>query len=710
MSGEEISDDPLFIHHNKSHQTELMTSLNQLRCEDILTDLSFDVKDQLFPCHKAVLCACSEKLRRRICNESRKDLEHHLELDTVLHLRGIDASSMSCILDYIYTGRCALAYSNVQHILDGAHELGIESLVDECLSYNKHPMEDASSVPKANIYTTRYNEIYLEKLIDILFESRCETWSRDVILRNCGINMPCHRIVLAACSPYFRAMFSHKMRESTELVVPIHDVDSNSMQLIINYMYTGKLHISNCTDVQSLMTTTSMFQIDALVEVCTVFIQTNILDVSNCFEKFIYTESIGNASLCLSAKEICMKQFDIACQQNGFLNLMKDQLIEFISSSKLHVKREEHVYEAVLRWIKFCPDERLTCLDFIMPHVKFVFMSAAYIENKVTKECLLNGCKLMDDLLRQTSALKSLPVCERMTKNPELRMRHYTAEVIVILGGFSNLSYKKVEEIHKLSCYDPVTCEWLSLPDLPVHNNDNVMSVTLSGLHGLNLIAVTKNGSQYIYEAEARHWQRRPLPYPHGKHQNVKVVSPETNTVLVLGDKAGPFLYNRTREMWHELPKLRENCLTATICEKKVFAVINNQLSSCVLQTPYGSPHTFGWSSVYTFLQCVESAQAVTIGNNIFILINDFQLVCHKTKHAKTYILPGIPTVPRISCTLVCCNKHLYILGGRDVKHDNIDAIEMYDFDSKTWSHVDNMPNPVWGHCCVTASKFPYYI
>lgn len=55
--------------------------------------------------------------------------------------------------------------------------------------------------------------------------------------------IPCHRNVLSAASPYFRAMFTSSLTESRQMRVELHEVDAASVSLLINYAYTGKVGI-----------------------------------------------------------------------------------------------------------------------------------------------------------------------------------------------------------------------------------------------------------------------------------------------------------------------------------------------------------------------------------------------------------------------------------------------------------------------------------
>ena len=49
-----------------------------------------------------------------------------------------------------------------------------------------------------------------------------------------------HRVVLASCSPYLRAMFTCGMKESTQDEIMLRDIEPQAMELLIEFAYTGK--------------------------------------------------------------------------------------------------------------------------------------------------------------------------------------------------------------------------------------------------------------------------------------------------------------------------------------------------------------------------------------------------------------------------------------------------------------------------------------
>ena len=59
-----------------------------------------------------------------------------------------------------------------------------------------------------------------------------------------------HKVVVAACSDYFRALFSVNMVESRQDGVDLHGVSAAGLAPLIDYAYTGVLSLSLETNVK----------------------------------------------------------------------------------------------------------------------------------------------------------------------------------------------------------------------------------------------------------------------------------------------------------------------------------------------------------------------------------------------------------------------------------------------------------------------------
>lgn len=74
----------------------------------------------------------------------------------------------------------------------------------------------------------------------------------DVVLNVGARKIFAHRAILAACSPYFRAMFTGELAESRQTEVTIRDIDEVAMELLIDFCYTSHIVVEE-GNVQTLL-------------------------------------------------------------------------------------------------------------------------------------------------------------------------------------------------------------------------------------------------------------------------------------------------------------------------------------------------------------------------------------------------------------------------------------------------------------------------
>ena len=69
----------------------------------------------------------------------------------------------------------------------------------------------------------------------------------DVRLKVGEDEFAAHRIVLAANSDYFHAMFAHAMEESNQEVIELKDenISATAMKIVMDSMYTGEISVND---------------------------------------------------------------------------------------------------------------------------------------------------------------------------------------------------------------------------------------------------------------------------------------------------------------------------------------------------------------------------------------------------------------------------------------------------------------------------------
>jgi hypothetical protein len=66
----------------------------------------------------------------------------------------------------------------------------------------------------------------------------------DVTLAVGSVRLPAHRVVLAACSSYFHAMFTGDLLEARESTVTLKGIEGSALQALVNFMYTTDISIN----------------------------------------------------------------------------------------------------------------------------------------------------------------------------------------------------------------------------------------------------------------------------------------------------------------------------------------------------------------------------------------------------------------------------------------------------------------------------------
>ncbi|KAM5181775.1 kelch-like protein 35 [Mantella aurantiaca] len=122
------------------HANEILESLNISRKNGVFADLTLQVEDQQFPCHRVILSAKSAYFKAMFTSnlkESRFGM---------VSLPGISATYMVMVLDFMYEGRIPIREENVQEILWIADFLEISSLRTLCVKFLEGQLDPSNCV------------------------------------------------------------------------------------------------------------------------------------------------------------------------------------------------------------------------------------------------------------------------------------------------------------------------------------------------------------------------------------------------------------------------------------------------------------------------------------------------------------------------------------------------------------------------------------
>merc|ERR1711971_64149 len=153
----------------------------------------------------------------------------HRETKTSAHLRGIFPSPAAQV--------------TLGAMANGAVVGGTASGQEFCLKWNNH---------RTTIISVMDTLLEEESLVDV-------TLSAD------GQFIRAHRVILSACSPYFRQLFKSSFLNDKHPVIIMKDVDFDNLKSLVEYMYKGEANVPQQM-LPSFIQTAESLQIRGLAE------------------------------------------------------------------------------------------------------------------------------------------------------------------------------------------------------------------------------------------------------------------------------------------------------------------------------------------------------------------------------------------------------------------------------------------------------------
>ncbi|XP_078618906.1 kelch repeat and BTB domain-containing protein 2-like [Branchiostoma floridae x Branchiostoma japonicum] len=215
----------------------------------------------------------------------------------------------------------------------------------------------------------------------------------DVVLEVEGRSFPCHRAVLALCSPYFHGMFTSGYAEAKQERINIQEVSQVAMATILDYAYTGCLQ-TEPDQVQAVMSAARLLQVDFICHNAAVYMKDH-LDVSNCADVLMYADMLANSDLVKASEEYIASRFQQVVLQPSFLQLPLFLLQSLLNREDLMTSSEDNIVQAALRWVDFNQEERLQHLPALCGCFRRSFISSDQLVVELERKCQPTDCKLV---------------------------------------------------------------------------------------------------------------------------------------------------------------------------------------------------------------------------------------------------------------------------------------------------------------------------
>ena len=190
-----------------------------LRKEDQLCDVVVNVGGRPFSAHKSVLAASSKFFLEKFTS----GVEGSAEADVSI---GGKPEIFETLLEFAYTGNLKITDKTKSDILEMAGYMQFsDEICANCIKTKSCP----------NFYT--------RKLVEAFGNFKKQNQLCDIAVNIGGRMFHTHKVVLAANSKYFLAMFTSGFKEKSEREVKIEG-NPEIFEVLLDFLYTGKLKVT----------------------------------------------------------------------------------------------------------------------------------------------------------------------------------------------------------------------------------------------------------------------------------------------------------------------------------------------------------------------------------------------------------------------------------------------------------------------------------
>lgn len=518
----------------------------------------------------------------------------------------------------------------------------------------------------------------------------------DVILRVGVDGIHAHRVVLASTSPYFYAMFNDDMAEKVQREVVLHDIDAAALQLLVDYAYTGEIHITE-DNVQVLLPASSLLQISSVREACCKFLMRQ-LHPSNCLGIRSFADAHSCKELHRRSHRFALQNFQDVMNTEEFLLLPFSEVEELISNTQLNIPSEEKVFLAVLSWVKHDVTERVQNIGKLLRHVRLPLLPRDFLMTAVDSETLVRENAECKELLLEAMKYHLLPeqrsalTSERTSERRPEGIKPY---VFAVGGGSLFAIHSECE------CYNPRDDRWL--PIAPMLYRRSRSGVT--GLGKLLYVVGGYDGASDLATAESYNplTNKWTAITPMGTKRSCLGISGFDGLIYVCGGYDGASClssmerYDPLTGVWSSCPTMgtrRRYCRIAVV-ENCIYALGGFDSTNYQSSVERFDPRVGRWQptpamssrrsscgvgALEGFLYCIggnDGTMCMSSGERFNIRRNAWEPIAPMHSRRSTH-------------EVVACEGSLLALGGNDGS-SSLNSVERYDSRLNKWTLVTSM-------------------
>ena len=542
----------------------------------------------------------------------------------------------------------------------GAEEEAVVVITDtnEGGKYKEEEEEEEEEDDWNDVIAIEVLENYCEPLMKELETFRQKGILCDAVIAVDDRELPVHKNVVSAISPFFKDIFS-KLHDSTDNKITLHNLSGAIMNDILHFIYTGEVYIHD-GNVRQLLGASRFLQLKTLKEMTIAYLEKK-LSPGNVIEILLLADKHKCQSLLEAAEKLVIDNFVLVSRTEGFKKLKFEMIHLFLQSEYIRVSKEEEVYEALMMWIKSDADnkdEKLSHLPLLLREVRFPLISPAFITEISMEPIILGNSEcyeiVSDGLKYHQSKDSNTELFDNRLKKQRKFME--TVKSVLSVGGWDG--DKPVNDVY---AFVEAKQNWFPLKPMPAPRYAHSV-VACSG---------------YIYVLG-------------GRETNTKLLSSVTR-------------FDPTTNTWQDVKPLPYLVASATVCtfEGQIFVVGGISVNGSIDLVLRFSTRYNVWQKVgslnYPRGSCalvVDDKYMYAIGgmrkfgptaNVMWEYLDSMEIYSRDTN---SWQMAKNLLSKRANGVAACLNKKIYLTGGYTKLMVSNKAFEIYDIVKGEWVSI----------------------
>ncbi|XP_077969572.1 uncharacterized protein LOC120339871 [Styela clava] len=378
---------------NSTQAGLLMTSLDNLREQNILCDFDVKVGDKSFRAHRCVLAASSGYFKAMFTSKMKESR------DGFINMKDVDQNEISQCIEFMYKGVGNLKMEYVQQILQASNLLQMVGLTNFCFHYLKTHVSSTNCLSVINLAQAYDRHDIKEQAEQVLITNFKSVISSEMfpfiikpdLMRYIKVSNVSYQTSWQAMMTWARAKDEDAERCFADLVTVIN-IQTYPFKFLLETVLEEPLVKSN--DIAKNSIITALFSDVKNLE-------TN-LEIDNCFilKNLAETHRVTNSN---AVKDVMNRfleaTFEQVIEKKEFCDISKDEIIRIYKSPNTKYSSETVKWHGTLRWIKQDIQKRKKHFHELFSLLDLGKFPLQFLKQTIRSETLVNDSRKCYDLL-----------------------------------------------------------------------------------------------------------------------------------------------------------------------------------------------------------------------------------------------------------------------------------------------------------------------